>query len=658
MNCPNCNSVNAPSSPFCVHCGTLLPQMPQNTQPQPHPAATPNVSEQQFFTPGQSFVQEPVQNVAPQPARQPFRQPPKPVYQPPQEPVRSHSAPSQYDYSQAEPNVANEGYAQYDQQPPVAPPNSGYVVNGVEYPSMSAAADALRGNDQESDDEVFYPFSGQQSASVSSRDRQKPNKGEWTPRVGSKKKAIFGVVGVVAVLALLIFGAIALFGGSGFTEFNHVGMPFVNDGKIQIVSGTKMLSGSIDGESVSDGQYSLDGKVLALLTDEDKLYVVKGKDITKIADEVIDIQISTTGKGIAYVTEGEDDGYVLYLYNVGTKKIAKVSEAMSTLGFAVSPDGKTVAYYVEGDDNAELMFYDGSKSSKITASETMLAGISNGGKYIYAVCDADDGEMMLYSYNKKGERAKLGEIDSGSVYFNEDHTQVLFYCEDKTYISAKGKESVKASSDELRLIVPDNCNSFSDRTSITYPVDSLYDHAYVAHGDSSNSAWLIKKNADKSVKLASKVSSVTLSQDGKYLYYVHDYEELCVLKVSDGDKASDNAIELCDDLSNYIVTPNRSKVYYISDGCLYSVNGKKGGKPTEVAEDVENRSLAVSKKNVVYYIVDDELYACSNGKSGERVLDDCETVYNTPNGTVYASNEDTLYGTTGSKKLDKIAEIE
>lgn len=214
------------------------------------------------------------------------------------------------------------------------------------------------------------------------------------------------------------------------------------------------------------------------------------------------------------------------------------------------------------------------------------------------------------------------------------------------------------SSDGLHLVLAPNSATYSDRTSYTYPVSSLYGHVYLARDDEGSNAWLINKNPDKNVKLASDVSNVMLDKTGKYLYYIHDYEDLMVLKVSNGEKASDKAIELAEDVSAYVVTPNRSKVYYVSDEELYSINGKKGGSPKRIAEDVDSYGLAMSGKNVAFYISDGDLYACNNGKSGERVLSDCEGVSNTPNGVVYAVDEDAVYASTGSKKLNKVAELD
>ena len=169
---------------------------------------------------------------------------------------------------------------------------------------------------------------------------------------------------------------------------------------------------------------------------------------------------------------------------------------------------------------------------------------------------------------------------------------------------------------------------------------------------------MIKKNSDKNVKLVSKASNVQLDESAEYIYYTYDAEELRVAKISDGEKASEKAKVLVDErVGAYVVTSNRKYVYYVEDGTLYSVNGKKGGTAKTVAND-DVTGLAMSGKDKAYYIMDGDLYVCSNGKKGTKVLGDVESVINAPNGSVFASTEDALYCTTGSKKLKKVCDLE
>jgi dipeptidyl aminopeptidase/acylaminoacyl peptidase len=475
---------------------------------------------------------------------------------------------------------------------------------------------------------------------------------------GFKNKKIFGgIVAAVAILAIICVVGWLFGNNNGFVATKAHITPIVVDGEVRIMVDNKLLEDTIDGKSVDAGSSSLNGKVVAFTTDENILYVVNGKKVTKVAEDVLSCQVSTSGKGVAYLTDA-DEGYSLNLYKVSGGKDTKVSDDVGSYSFAISPDGKSVAYFVDGDDHNELMYFKGSESVKIASEEVALLGLSNSGKQIYVTRKDDNGENIVYSYNTKGEKEKLGKTDDYAVYFNEKHTEIMFFNEGKTYIAAKGKEGVKMSSDELHLVVAPNASTNSDGAAYTYPVSSLFNHVYLSRDDDGMNAWMIKKNPDKNVKLASDVSNVTLDKSGKYLYYVHDGEELMVLKVSDGDKASNKAVELADDVSTYVVESGRGKVYYVSDGELYSVNGKKGGKPKEIADEIDGYSLAISAKNVVFYISDGDLYACSNGKSGERALSDCSAVSNTCNGVIYAIDDDAIYASKGSKKVEKVAELD
>ena len=384
--------------------------------------------------------------------------------------------------------------------------------------------------------------------------------------------------------------------------------------------------------------------------------MIKDKKIFKIDEDVVSFRLSPSGKGLAYAVY-DNDCYTLELYSVRSKKSVTVSDEMCGLNFAISPDGKSVVYTVEDDGKVEIMYAKGTRSQAVTTDAEEILGLSNNSKQIYLISENDDGDTVLYSYNKKGQRKNLGDIDSEYVRFNADHTQIMFYNNGKTYISNKGKDDEKIVSDSIRLVLAPNSQSIScsgnyDYTT-TYPVSSLYDHVY-----SGDDAWLIRKNANKNVKLASDVSSCSLDKSARYLYFVHDYDELMVLKIAKGNKAYSKAVTLADDIANYVVTSDRKLVYFISDKALYSVNGRKGGTVRKIAnDDVEHYYLALNGKDTVYYIMDGDTYACSNGRKGMRIVSDSVVLAGTPNGVVYIRTVDYIYATTGSKKLKKITKI-
>ncbi len=468
----------------------------------------------------------------------------------------------------------------------------------------------------------------------------------------SNKKAMIGIVaGAVALIAIIIVCAV-LGSGNGYVEAKQSIRFLPNGDETSIIVDNKLLKDTIDGKVVSPS-YSLNGKVAAALTAEDELYVVDGKKLKLIAEDVADFTLSVTGKGIVYVTE-ED---VLYLAKTSNGKSTEICDELDNSNYCISPDGKSVVYF-EGDD---MMLFKGKEPTKIGSGKDLAVyGLSNGGKYIYVVDESED--ARLFVYDKKGDKEKIGSF-GGNVRFNDDHTMIMFTNEKgQTCVSKNGKEAVKASSDSLNLIMAPNTNgSISDDFATTYPVSDLYGHVY----RSGDEVWLIKKNSDKNVKLVSNASGIQLDESAEYLYYIYKGDELRMIKISDGIKASEKYKTIVDDdITSYVVTSDRKYVYFTDGDELYSVNGKKGGRTTSIADDLERsiadgleRSIQLSGKDVLFYIIDGDLHACTNGKKDSKVLSDIDVLVAMPSGAVYATNDDSIYASTGSKKLKKILDL-
>ena len=524
----------------------------------------------------------------------------------------------------------------------------------------------------------------------------------------AKKIVRFGVIGAFALLIVLgiVFGLI--FNGSGYTIAKQDTQIVQVDDELEIIVNGKLTKSTIkldyrrgeDGEPITNEEgkkeycsysvtSSMDGKITAVWVYDTNnigtLYVINGKKLQKVAEDVTGYEISLSGKGIAYTVENEKDEnetettYTLNLYTVGNKKTTKISKKVATdKGYELAPNGKSVAYYEaktsdEGAVEYSLYYSNGKNSTKITSKETQLLGLSNKGKQIYVIrtdrTESDKGTEInrsVYCFNNKGEGDKVYKIDNTtSYYFNEAHTQVMFYNEGKTYIATKNKEAQRASSKQLTMITPGNAASFEN----TYPVSDLYNHMYVdtevetitKNGTEINvysyDVWMIKKNADKNQKLVNNASTrPRLDYSADYLYYLDDSEDLYCAKVSHGESAGDKSTKIAEEVDSYQLSPDRKYVYFVSDDTLYSVNGKKGGKTTTVCND-DVSSYKISTDGVLYYITEGELYATSNGKKGKKLLSDIESITCTSTGITYGESKDTLYVSTGAKKLKKLLDL-
>lgn len=468
----------------------------------------------------------------------------------------------------------------------------------------------------------------------------------------NKKRALAILGGAVAVLAVCIICGI-IFSGNGYIEMKQSVTYTVNeDGETVIIVDKKALKDTIDG-IVTEAALSLDGKHGAFLTSDGQLYVLKGKKLNSVAEDVSSFRLAVNGGRVAFKTkEGE-----LCLAKTSNGKYDSICDKISG-DYFVSPDGKSVAYFEEG----ELKMTKGKKTYDIEDEDISLYGLSNSGKQIYVTKRNEQGETVLYSYKKNGDKQKLGVITStSSIKFNSKHNMVMFEGEKGTYVSKNGKEATRVSGDTgLELItnglncVPQSGEYFiiGSADSRTYPVKNLLNHVY-RHG---NEVWMIKKTKDKSEKLLSKASEIQLDASAEYLYYVYDSKELRATKISYGDKASDKFKTIVDDyVGTYVVTSNRKYVYFKDGDELCCVNGKKGGTAKVVSDGVT--IFALNQDDELLYIMDGDLYVTTGKKKGSKKLTDVSLVLAMGDDVVYVYSDDAVYASTTNKKPKKVYEL-
>ena len=395
---------------------------------------------------------------------------------------------------------------------------------------------------------------------------------------------------------------------------------------------------------------SLDGRIAVFLTDNKELYIVEEQEIKKIADDVLHFEISPSGQGVAFAQKYADQN-ALTLFNLKEETRREITTLLSSLDFSLSPDGQTLAYYTEKDKNVVLMCYQKGHSSEICTDESDLVGLSNDGKYIFAVCPASDGSSCLYSFNSKGHASELGPVTSISFKFNQDHRQIMFYNNGKTLISVNGEPSVMASSYPLYLVTAGNSQSTSDGNSITLPVTTLFNHIYTCSDGEATSAWLIRRDADKSEKIATRVSGCSLDASAKYLYFIQDHSKLCMMNVENGISKIHILAENAD---NYAVTGNRKRVYYVNEGSIFCTSGRKSTDSKLIFPDFTGYNLVVGPSNTLYFQNDTDVYAYKNGKHANHIIENASSLYNSSNNIVYIISENGVYIANSKKQPIKI----
>lgn len=482
----------------------------------------------------------------------------------------------------------------------------------------------------------------------------------FRPFVQKNKLWIAGGACIAVLLITILIVISALTAGNGYIAFEHSIQLLPADDELMLMYDNKKIAKTgIEAGYIEDDQVNLDGTIYVGLTDNGQLVLVKGRKAKVVAEEVTDFELSVNGKGIAFITKNDDGEEILKYLKVGKKKAVTISDSFDG-NYVLSPDGKSVSYFKYDEENGEsvLMYFNGSKSKKVTSSRVRLIGMSNKGKQIYVTALNDDEQLVLYAYNSKGDKKKLGSCSGDDFRFNDDHTQILFYDDGKTYVSTKGKEAVKISSGNASLVIPESSQTFGSSDVMTYPTDNLYNKVYRCFKDMQYNLWLIKKNVDKNKRLVNNAYSVTLDESAKFVYYRDKDGDLKVLKISHGDRAADKAKLIAEEVSSYVVTSDRKRVYFISEDSLFSVNGKNGRSKKTIASENVGNSLVLNRKDICYYTVDGDVYACSNGRRGKVVLTEASILEASPNGIVYFVNEDTIFATKTAKKPGKIYSME
>lgn len=420
-------------------------------------------------------------------------------------------------------------------------------------------------------------------------------------------------------------------------------LPF-SDG-LHIAVNEKMLDKIIPAEKCVKVSSSLDGTISAFLTDTKELYLVNDKELIKIADDVLHFEIGATGQGVAFAQKyAKQNALTLYSLREGTRK--EITTSLARLDFSLSPDGKAVAFYTQIDDQEVLMCYRNGQTVEISADHPDLVGLSNDGKYIYAACPTASETSVMYAFDHRGKASELGQVTSISFKFNHDHRQVMFYNNGKTLISTNGRPAVVVSDYPLYLVTSPNSQGASDGNAITLPVFSLYNHVYTCSDGETTSAWVIRKNTQKSEKLVSRVSGCILDASAEYLYFIVDHSQLCVMHIKNGISAIKVLAENAD---TYAVTSDRKRVYYADNGILYSVNGKKGSPPQTLSTDFTGYNLALSASDTLYYLSGSDLFACRNGRKTDRIAQNINNIHSSSNNRVYIIGEEEIY-IAGRKK--------
>ena len=135
---------------------------------------------------------------------------------------------------------------------------------------------------------------------------------------------------------------------------------------------------------------------------------------------------------------------------------------------------------------------------------------------------------------------------------------------------------------------------------------------------------------------------VKFSQDGKKVFYPDKWDGESYDLYYRNTTGNAEGERIAKNVTSYSITADGKKVFYVSDGNIYSHNLKE---ETEIEEEVGGFWISEDAKRIVYLDEDYDLYQLKNGKEAEKIERGVELLYvsSDVNNVFYKDREGDIY---------------
>lgn len=494
-----------------------------------------------------------------------------------------------------------------------------------------------------------------------------------TPR--PKRWKIVLLVGIssllLVTLAVFFLGRSRPSGGNLETplvEYVQYIAPYLDAGGLDFISNDTLLKTAYIPSQIQSSQQSLDGTAAAFLTDDDELYYVRDDTVHFISDFVTDFVLSSGGNGLSFSRFGE-----VYLYHTEIMDSVPVRaySNSSTVDMVISPDGKCIAFLqVKNIDTAGQRHLYRFSLGDTTATKigvqtrlTELISVSNDFTWLYM----RDIVNILCS-DAQGNVEQLGAYSLGSeshryLYINADHSQVVYYAKEGTWLTEKGQPGRCISTECIipiatalshaplrNRVYQTNLNTFLGQnyhlTKASRSNDMLSSTLFTYREE----LYHVDSNGNCS-RLAEDVQKYWLDPTGRHLYYLTNTKQLLRLDT----RQANSAITLAENVLAFTVAFDCSKVYYTTASGIYCCNGSDGSDRLLV-DDLRAYTLYMTRDNRLYYQVLTMLYVCTDAQMGQQLTATVRSANYTNNGLLYITTPDGLYVSTPDGELKQLCD--
>ncbi|MBR2011213.1 MAG: hypothetical protein IKA06_05665 [Clostridia bacterium] len=336
---------------------------------------------------------------------------------------------------------------------------------------------------------------------------------------GQMRRNFFLRLGLIlAVFTVLIISAFIYYNRPAlYTEqTSSVNFLYVpeEDQTLIFVNGTKR--GSAKGELTASSLNGRGDTCAAVIGGE--LYLIRGKNVTSIAPDVIDFVLAADGDALAYRTAPSH----LYYRKTGKRDVPSlISKNCNSAAYCLSQNGKELAYTAvdtAGVSYLRVESYSSNRPYIENAAGLSPIAISNQSRYIYYT---DESGALYVFDSENAQKIKCAAApDLSSLIFNRDFTEVLFIENGGTVLFSKGerRQIVGAASTEyLQLLPNQRVASRTLANGTQYMMKSFYKNYFLhAAGTGKKLTYLDSRGNLTDVSFVDSAETVTVTDKGVY----------------------------------------------------------------------------------------------------------------------------------------------
>ena len=489
-----------------------------------------------------------------------------------------------------------------------------------------------------------------------------------------KKTLMIAVPLLAVIIAAIIF--IPLLVGPSIDKVSDSIVFFV-DGDTIHVSGNNNSKFTIEGVA-GRAQISLDGSKAIVLTDYDRvfggtLWFVDTSRHYKIAEEVIAFQLADSGNGVAFFTDHDTRNNVaaLYLFDTSRRNMTLITEMAVYQGpesmrqISISPNGRSLTYISDYEqalgEFTGYIIVDGRPSERLGRNSYAIA-ISNGGRSLYFVREADDGVRSLHVRSGRNETRLIDEMSGNEVLIlNRDYSQAVFSATERDdyrpFISQNGSERVRLQGSAIEeFVMPQRTQvGGNSMNTVVYGVRS-FANSVLLNGDGL--AYMDGRfEVTRIVRSSDTDFQAQISDNGRTLLFINSNGHLSSI---DPTREGADRREIGRDVIRYVATSDAGAIYFVNDDEeLFYVRGNR--MPSRIAEDVHPESLTLAyNSGRAFFLLEfsegtrsGELFFSNNGGRRTRVNrgGDVRLVYATPANIIFETADRDIFRSNGNERF-------